>query len=110
MRDILIDGKRHYRELLASPEHIATNILSTRLRSLIEADLLKKVEGETNRSQTMYLPTQKALDLLPALLAIMQWGIQYNKNVDLSIPFMQEVKKDKDAVGDRLLKQLQTSY
>lgn len=104
MRDILIDGKRYYRELLASSEGIATNILSARLQSLTEADLLIKVEGATNRSQTMYKPTQKALDLLPALLSIMQWGIKYNKNVDMSLPLMQEVAKSKDAVSRRLIK------
>lgn len=109
MRDVLIDGKRYYRELLASSEGIATNILSARLQSLTEADLLVKIEGTTNRSQTIYKPTQKALDLLPALLSIMQWGIKYNKNVDMSIPLMQEVAKNKDAVSSRLIKQLQAS-
>ncbi|MBW7454553.1 helix-turn-helix transcriptional regulator [Paenibacillus sepulcri] len=67
--DVLIHNKRHYREFLASDERIATNILSARLQSLTEADLLIKIEGETNRAQTMYRPTQKALDLYPIVFA-----------------------------------------
>src|SRR5947209_2740034 len=73
LRDVLIDNKRHYREFLGSPERIATNVLSSRLQSLVKAGLLTKTEGP-NRAQISYRPTRKALDLLPAILAIMHWG------------------------------------
>lgn len=109
LRDILIDNKKFYRDFLTSPEGIATNILSTRLQSLAKAGLLIKIEGESNRAQTMYKPTQKALDLLPAILSIMQWGIKYNPNTDMSIPVMQEVKENKERLTQHLLEQLLTA-
>ncbi len=104
LRDVLIHNKRYYREFLASREQIATNILSARLQSLTEAGLLTKTEG-SNRAQTAYRPTQKALDLLPAIFAIMHWGLKYNPNTDMSIPFMQELKRDEQGVAQRLLAQ-----
>lgn len=104
LRDILIDNKKFYREFLTSPEGIATNILSARLQSLTEAGLLIKIEGKSNRAQTLYQPTGKALDLLPVILSVMQWGIKYNPNIDMSIPVMQEVKENREGLHQRLLK------
>lgn len=104
LRDVLIHNKRYYREFLASREHIATNILSARLQSLTEAGLLTKTE-KPNRAQTTYRPTQKALDLLPAILAIMHWGLKYNPNTDMDIPVMQELERDENGLQRRLLEQ-----
>ncbi|WP_317969117.1 helix-turn-helix domain-containing protein [Paenibacillus sp. CCS19] len=104
LRDVLIHNKRYYREFLASRERIATNILSARLQSLVEAGLLVKIEGESNRAQTMYRPTQKALDLIPVLFAIMHWGLEYNPNTDMSIPIMQELKTNEKELEQSLLR------
>ena len=104
LRDVLIHNKRYYREFLASREHIATNILSARLQSLTEAGLLTKTEY-SNRAQTTYRPTRKALDLLPAICAIMHWGLKYNPNTDMNIPVMQELERDEKGLQRRLLKQ-----
>jgi DNA-binding HxlR family transcriptional regulator len=102
LRDVLIHNKRYYREFLASREKIATNILSARLQSLTEAGLLTKKEA-VNRAETMYRPTQKALDLFPAVFAIMHWGLKYNPKTDMSIPIMQELKRDEKGLERRLL-------
>jgi DNA-binding HxlR family transcriptional regulator len=104
LRDVLIHNKRHYREFLASRERISTNILSARLQSLTEAGLLVKIEGESNRAQTMYRPTQKALDLFPVVFAIMHWGLKYNPNTDMSIPIMQELTTNEKALEQHLLR------
>jgi Predicted transcriptional regulators len=105
LRDVLIHNKRYYREFLASRERISTNILSARLQSLVNAGLLTRHEGKTNRADTHYRPTQKALDLLPVILAIMRWGLKYNPNTDMSIPIMQELMKDEEGLRNRLLAQ-----
>ncbi len=104
LRDVLIHNKRYYRQFLASREHISTNILSARLQSLVDAGMLTKTEG-SNRAQTSYRPTQKALDLFPVIFSIMHWGLKYNPNTDMSIPIMQELKRDERGLHQRLLKQ-----
>src|SRR2546421_6579843 len=104
LRDVLIDNKRHYREFLASPEGIATNVLSSRLQSLVKAEILTKT-GAPNRAQIAYRPTRKALDLLPVILAIMHWGVKYNPNTDMGIPLLRELDENDDELRTRLLAQ-----
>lgn len=103
LRDVLIHNKRYYREFLSSRERISTSILSARLQSLVEAGMLVKITGASNRAQTMYRPTQKTLDLFPIVFAIMHWGLTYNPNTDMGIPIMQELITDQEGLKRRLL-------
>lgn len=82
MRDMLLYGKSHFREFLASPEGIASNILSVRLETLLAEGLLTKTADPANKSAAIYRPTQKALDLVPMLTEMIRWGIVYNSAID----------------------------
>jgi DNA-binding HxlR family transcriptional regulator len=104
LRDILFDGKRHFREFLASPEKIASNILSNRLEQFIENGLVTKHDDPKNKSAAIYLPTQKALDLVPMLIEMMKWGIAHNPDVDKNAPFMQQVLTDPEGLQKSTLK------
>ena len=98
LRDVLFSNKYHFREFLASEEKIASNILSARLKTLIDEGLLVKEEDPSNKSAATYKPTQKALDLLPALVELMRWGITYNPNSDLTIPLMRQLIDNPESV------------
>lgn len=54
-------------------------VLSDRLANLVEQGLLRKVpyREEGQRSRQEYRLTEKALDLYPVLVALMQWGDKY---------------------------------
>lgn len=58
---------------------ITDAVASTRLRSLVEAGLLRKAPyrepGQRRRYE--YHLTQMGLDLMPALVALIQWGDSY---------------------------------
>ncbi len=71
MRDILLFGKRRYKEFLESEEQISTNILADRLARL-------ETQGIIGKMCEQYLPTQKGLDLLPVLTEISLWGVRYD--------------------------------
>lgn len=103
LRDILLRNKSHFRELLASEEKIASNILSDRLESLVREGLLTKEDDASNRSAGLYKPTQKALDLLPMLFELMRWGIAYNPNADTSGPVMRQLLKDPQGLKAKIL-------
>ena len=48
LRDIMFGGRRHFRELLSnSEEGIASNILASRLRQLVDAGLLTAQQRAT---------------------------------------------------------------
>lgn len=94
LRDVLLRNKSHFREFLASEEHIASNILSARLDTLVNEGFLVKQADSANKSAAIYTPTQKCLELLPTIFALMRWGITYNPHADTSGPVMTQLLKD----------------
>lgn len=53
---------------------IATNILSGRLRTLVEADIFEKRRYQTSPDRYEYRLTEKGLDLYPVIVALIRWG------------------------------------
>lgn len=53
---------------------IATNILSDRLKTLVEHGILQKRKDENDGRRVEYRFTRKGVDLYPIVLALMQWG------------------------------------
>jgi len=74
VRDLLFLDKRKFGELAASPEGIPTNILTDRLRRLEECGVLVKVPYLSRPRRFEYHLTERGLDLLPVLRAMIQWG------------------------------------
>ncbi len=96
LRDLLFKNKRHYSELLAAEEGISTNILSERLARLEAEGLIAKSRDKTNRRQFIYSPTQKGLDLLPALLEISLWSAKYDPKTAAPPALMRRIRADRD--------------
>lgn len=67
------NGVRHFEDFLEALG-IARNILSNRLSRLVEAGILKREHCSDDRRRIEYRLTPKGLDLLPAMLALRQWG------------------------------------
>jgi DNA-binding HxlR family transcriptional regulator len=53
---------------------IAKNVLSARLRKLVEADILDRTAVSGRGNPQLYALTDKGRDLFPVLIALMQWG------------------------------------
>ncbi len=53
---------------------VARNILSTRLTSLVDADVLRKTVSSENARIFDYELTEKGLDLFSVVAALMHWG------------------------------------
>ncbi|MBD2840675.1 winged helix-turn-helix transcriptional regulator [Erythrobacter rubeus] len=70
------NGLKHFEEFL-SELGIARNILSNRLAKLVEHGILKREPCEDDRRKIEYRLTEKGFDLLPAMLALRQWGQKY---------------------------------
>jgi DNA-binding HxlR family transcriptional regulator len=104
LRDILLGGKRHFREFLRSEEKIATNILSNRLASLVREEMLTREDDATNKSAALYKPTEKALKLQPMFIELMRWGLVYNPNADTTGPLAQRLLNDQNKRNRRSAK------
>lgn len=94
LRDILFRDKQHYDEFLASPEGISTNILADRLKQLESRGMLSKQRCEDNRRRFIYRPTEKALDLLPMIIEMIQWGAHYDPHSGAPPDVTEAIKKD----------------
>lgn len=69
-------GLNKFDEMLADSA-MASNILSDRLSWLVERDFLKAKVYQSKPDRFAYYPTRKALDYLPILLMLQQWGDRY---------------------------------
>jgi DNA-binding HxlR family transcriptional regulator len=75
LRDIMFGDRRTYRELLNnSLEGIATNILGNRLKALVADGFLTAQPDPAHKQRTIYSLTEKAIALLPAMVALGAWG------------------------------------
>jgi DNA-binding HxlR family transcriptional regulator len=74
LRDIMFGDRRYFRELLArSDEGIASNVLSSRLKSLVAAGLLTR-DDATRGQRARYTLTEVGIQTLPVLVALGTWG------------------------------------
>lgn len=69
-------GLNRFDEMLADSA-MASNILSDRLSWLVERDFLRAKVYQTKPDRYAYYPTEKALDYLPILLMLQQWGDRF---------------------------------
>ena len=74
------NGLYHFEEYLGALG-IARNILSNRLARLVEHGIMKREPLPDDRRKIEYRLTEKGLDLLPAMLALRQWGEKYGCGV-----------------------------
>ena len=74
-------GKALFKEFSASPEKIATNILTDRLNRLVEGDLAERYAAE-HSGRDAYRLTKKGKSLLPVLNAVAEWGLANIKGTE----------------------------
>ena len=75
LRDAMFRGLTRYSDFMRTLE-IAPNILAKRLAGFVEAGLMAQgSDGE-------YRLTEKGADLLPAMLALRQWGAKHQLGVE----------------------------
>ncbi|WP_456830481.1 winged helix-turn-helix transcriptional regulator [Deinococcus sp. UYEF24] len=77
VRDLMFGGKRHFREMLASDEHISSNILADRLKLLLAQDIISAAADPGHAQKVIYSLTEKGIALYPVLMAVSDWSHQY---------------------------------
>lgn len=74
VRDLVFYGKRRFADFLASPEGIATNILTERLERLERGGLVERRRYQQSPPRDEYHPTAACLELVPTLRELIRWG------------------------------------
>ena len=75
-----LNGFVHFEEF-SSELGIARNILSDRLTRMTEHGVLERTRCDHDKRKIEYRLTEKGSDLLPALLALRQWGEKYGEGI-----------------------------
>jgi DNA-binding HxlR family transcriptional regulator len=75
LREVLL-GRRRFQEIKRHTG-IATNILTDRLATLVEHGVLERRLYSEQPEAYEYAPTQKARDVAPILIGLVQWGDKY---------------------------------
>jgi DNA-binding HxlR family transcriptional regulator len=87
IRDLL-RGKSHFKEFMASPERIATNILAERLNRLTSNGLIERFQSSEIAGKEAYRLTEKGRSLRGILGQIKAWGLEHIDGTDarLGVP------------------------
>jgi DNA-binding HxlR family transcriptional regulator len=78
VRDLFL-GKSRFKDFLASPEGVPTNILADRLERLLANGIVRQVPAAPGSKHLGYQLTEKGQALKPLLLAFRDWGLAWQK-------------------------------
>jgi DNA-binding HxlR family transcriptional regulator len=78
IRDMMFGNRRHFRQLLTkSDEHIASNILTDRLKRLMAEGLITKQEDPSHKQKAIYSLTEMGIALVPVFAIMGAWGRKF---------------------------------
>ena len=99
LRDVVIHKKTRFKEFRSSKEKIATNILTNRLRFLVENGFLEILDPYGFKKNKQYIGTQKAISTLPIIIELYLFSID---SIDESELNESQILIKKEILGDRL--------
>ncbi len=109
LRDLLFKGCKHYADFLGSEEGISTNILAARLVSLESEGMVHKEVDPEHGARFIYRPSEKCMELIPAMLEIIEWSEKWDRQTGVPDSFSIELKNDRAALASKIKAQLQSA-
>jgi len=94
LRDIMFYNRTRFKDFMPN-ERIATNILADRLGKLEGAELITKERDPKLKNQYIYSVTSTGESLLPLLVEMTLWGLEYDPNSLASKEFIKRSKNEK---------------
>lgn len=102
IRDLMFKGKRFYGEFTDPEENISTNILADRLAKLLKDGLVTKQRDSDNKSRFVYALTRKGMDLVPMMLAMIDWSARYDPHTEAPKAFLKQLREDPDGLANEI--------
>lgn len=103
IRDLMFKGRRHYGEFLTAGEGISTNILAERLNRLENGGIVSKSPDPTHGKKFVYRLTNKGLDLIPVMFALMDWSEKYDERSEVPKQFINELRNRPKSLRRKIL-------
>ena len=99
----MFKGRQYYHEFMDAGEGISTNILANRLADLESNGIVKKSKDPVKGSRFLYTLTQKGTELMPMMLAMMDWAEKYDAKTEVPTEFIEKLRKDPSQLQKELL-------
>ena len=101
IRDMMLRGRRSYKEFLDCYEGIATNILADRLRKLVDYEIVTTQPDSSDGRKVIYTLTQKGIDLAPVLTEMVLWAAAHEETGNQPLVRLMQKDKQKFIAGVR---------
>lgn len=101
IKQMLLDGKKTFKNFSESEESIASNILSSRLKMLEKFKIIRKVKLPENKKSNIYLLTEIGLDLTPIIIELTLWSDRNIREIHPklnSVDWIDMVKNNKGGI------------
>ena len=85
IRGMMFVETHEYKDFLAMPESISSNILTDRLKKLEKCAMIKSAPHPKSKRRKLYYLTPKGKNLAPVLIEIARWAAE-NLGDDVFIP------------------------
>ncbi len=102
LRNMLLLLHTRFSEFRASDEGIATNILGSRLNQFVAKGLAEKFPDPLDGRASIYLPTDRAIDFIPMLLAAIAWSDVHQPDADKHSDLMALYRSDPHGASARV--------
>jgi DNA-binding HxlR family transcriptional regulator len=97
IRDLMVRGYRTFSEFQNAGEGIATNVLSNRLRKLIQDEIILAEPVAEDRRRMHYRLTPKGIALAPVMLELLIWAARYEETA-APCSFIEQMETNREAV------------
>ena len=77
LRDVILHKKSKFKDFIDSKEKIATNILTNRLKFLVEEGFLELLDPKGFKKNKQYIATERALSALPIIMELYLFSKQF---------------------------------
>jgi DNA-binding HxlR family transcriptional regulator len=94
VRDLVFRRKRYFGDFQDSPEKIAANILSDRLRKLEAAGMVLRQPDPNHGCKVIYAVTEKCLDLVPTIMELIRRGAKHVPGCNAHENLVQRFEQD----------------
>lgn len=108
IRDVIIHKKTRFKEFRDSKEKIATNILSNRLKFLMEEGFLELLDPQGFKKNKQYIGTKRAISSLSIIIELYLFSIHSIDESDLNesqILIKEGILKDRQSFETRIKKE-----
>ena len=93
IRDMMLLGRRTFKEFLGAYERPASNVLADRLRRLEAFGIIRAERDPSDGRKLIYRLTPKGMDLAPVLTEMVLWAGKHEKTGNR--PLIRLMQKDK---------------